>query len=191
MEQIQNRSYNYLTAIEPIFKYRREWVWKCRCKCGKETNVRISKLKNGTTKSCGCFKQKNIKPRFGQDHPQWAGYKDMSMSFYSRIKQSAQQRNLVFDVSIKYLYELFHKQNGKCAYTGDSIVLPLNVRQLRGENNEHVASLDRIDNDKGYVEGNLHWICKRVNYMKHTMQDPYFLSWIKKIYEYKYVEGPI
>jgi hypothetical protein len=45
-----------------------------------------------------------------------------------------------------------------------------------------VASLDRIDNSLGYVKGNLHWVCKRVNYMKHTMQDEYFFSWVEKIY---------
>lgn len=48
-----------------------------------------------------------------------------------------------------------------------------------------IASLDRIDNSKGYVEGNLQWLCKRVNYMKHTMNNEYFLTWIKSIYEFK------
>jgi hypothetical protein len=77
------------------------------------------------------------------------------------------------------------KQSGKCVYTGEDIELPVNVRQLRGENNENIASLDRINNDLGYVEGNLQWVCKRVNYMKHTMQDDYFISWIRKIYEFR------
>ena len=30
-------------------------IWKCRCKCGNETNVVSHKLKNGSTKSCGCL----------------------------------------------------------------------------------------------------------------------------------------
>jgi hypothetical protein len=63
------------------------------------------------------------------------------------------------------------------------LYLPINVRQLRGEDNEMIASLDRIDNDSGYIEGNIQWVCKRVNYMKHTMKDEYFLSWVIKIYE--------
>jgi hypothetical protein len=65
------------------------------------------------------------------------------------------------------------------------LFLPVNVRQLRGENNENIASLDRIDNDKGYVKGNLHWVCKRVNYMKHIMTDDYFLEIVEKIYTYR------
>jgi len=189
MENIENNKFNYLTAIKPIFKYRREWVWLCKCDCGKETNVRISKLKNGNTKSCGCFKNKNIISKSkGNEHRSWKGYKDMSMSFYSRIKQNAKNRGIPFSVSIEYLYDLFNEQEGKCDYTGEYIFLPINVRQLRGEDNENIASLDRIDNDKGYEVGNLHWICKRINFMKHTMQEDYFMSWVKKIYEFKYKE---
>lgn len=187
MENLEQKRFNHLIAQKPIFQYKREWVWLCKCDCGKEANVRISKLKNGTTKSCGCFKNKNLtySKQTGSSHGNWKGYLDISKSFYSRIKQSSIQRNIEFSVEIEYLQELFIKQNGKCAYTGIDITLPINVRQLRGEGNEKIASLDRIDNSKGYIEGNLQWLCKRINYMKHTMNDEYFLTWIKSIYEYK------
>lgn len=29
-------------------------LWRCRCACGKELDVRGNNLRNGTTKSCGC-----------------------------------------------------------------------------------------------------------------------------------------
>lgn len=32
----------------------------CICECGKPVNARISALINGTTKSCGCFKNQNV-----------------------------------------------------------------------------------------------------------------------------------
>ena len=107
------------------------------------------------------------------------------MSFYNRIKQTAEQRGIEFNISIEYLWRLFEQQSGLCAYTGNKIFLPINVRQLRGEGNEMIASLDRIDNSKGYIEGNLQWLCKRINYMKHTMNEEYFLTWVKSIYEFK------
>lgn len=187
MEKLEQKRFNKLIAQKPVFQYRREWVWLCKCDCGKETNVRISKLKNGTTKSCGCLKNKNLtySKQKGSAHGNWKGYKDISMSFYNRMKQTAEQRGIDFNVSIEYLWELFEKQKGYCSYTGNKITLPINVRQLRGEGNEMIASLDRIDNSKGYVEGNLQWLCKRINYMKHTMNDEYFLTWIKTIYEFK------
>jgi hypothetical protein len=185
MENLRGKKFNFLIPIKPLFKYRRNWVWKCKCDCGSITNVQASKLKNGSTKSCGCFKQKNIKPKFGSNHRNWSGYQDISKSFYNRIKQTAKYRGITFNINIKYLWQLYKKQNGKCAYTGKKIFLPIYVKQLRGENNENIASLDRIDNDKGYIKNNLHWICKRVNYMKHSMTEDYFFEWIKLIYKYR------
>lgn len=185
MEDITGAKYNFLTPIKPLYKYQREWVWLCKCDCGKDTNVRISKLKNNTTKSCGCLKSKNINNKVGSNHAGWMGYKDLSKSFYGRMKQTAEQRGIEFNVSIEYLHDLFVKQEGRCDYSGEEIFLPVNVRQLRGENNENIASLDRIDNSLGYIEGNLHWVCKRINYMKHTMQEDYFLGWVEKIYKHR------
>jgi hypothetical protein len=187
MENISNQVFNKLTAIKPIFRYKREWVWECKCKCGRKTKVRISKLKNGYTKSCGCLKKP--KTKYGKEHKQWSGFGDISKSFYSRIKNSALQRNIIFQISIEYLWELYQKQEGKCAYTGKEIKLPVFVRQLRGENNEDIASLDRINPESGYIKENLQWICKRINYMKHTMNEEYFLNWIKDIYNFKFKEN--
>ena len=31
------------------------YFWRCRCDCGKEKDVLSSRLKNGTTRSCGCL----------------------------------------------------------------------------------------------------------------------------------------
>lgn len=186
MENLLHKKFNLLTPIEPLYKYRREWVWKCLCDCGNETKVRISKLKNGTTKSCGCHKMKNImENRYGRWHHGWKGYEDISLSFYSRMQASAKLRGWEFDLSLEYLWNLYESQNRRCAYTGIEINMPIFVRQLRGENNEDIASLDRMDSSVGYIRGNVQWVCKRVNYMKHTMSDDYFLSWIKSIYEYR------
>ena len=193
MEDIAGKKFNYLTAIKPLYKYipGRQWVWLCKCDCGKETNVLIGKLKAGSTKSCGCYKAKNLNHAKGPLSPQWAGYKTLSKSFYTRIKNQVELRNYDFNVSIEYLYDLYEKQGGRCAYTGEIINLPINTKQLRGENNEDIASLDRIDNDKHYIEGNLQWVCKRINYMKHTMTEDYFFGWVEKIYKHSILTNTI
>lgn len=185
-EDIKNKKFNYLIPIKPIFQHGREWVWLCKCDCGNETNVRISKLKNNTTKSCGCLRAQNVISKSdGTNHKAWKGYKGLSKSFFSMMKNGAKVRGMKFNVTIKYLWHLFKEQKGLCAYTGKKILLPINQRKLTPENRESTASLDRIDNSKGYIKGNVHWTCKRVNYMKHTMGDEYFLGWVKSIYEFK------
>ena len=50
-----------LTVIEYSYSTKRkdgsagERVMKCKCKCGKETEVRTSNLYSGCTRSCGCL----------------------------------------------------------------------------------------------------------------------------------------
>ena len=68
---------------------------------------------------------------------------ELSLTQYTRLKRSAEKRNYEFSVSIEYLWNLYLRQDKKCAITGDSIP---NIRD---------ASLDRIDSNLGYIEGNV------------------------------------
>ena len=55
-------------AEDKVFKSgKREPAVLCRCDCGAETVVVKSSLKNGTTKSCGCIKNKVTSDRFSKD----------------------------------------------------------------------------------------------------------------------------
>ena len=45
-------------------------IWLCKCDCGNETQVVASKLKNGHTKSCGCWHKESRK---GANNPNWQG----------------------------------------------------------------------------------------------------------------------
>lgn len=54
INEVGNR-YGKLTVLyrDTNFQYG-EAQWKCRCDCGKETTVAGSRLRNGSTQSCGC-----------------------------------------------------------------------------------------------------------------------------------------
>jgi len=39
----------------------RHILWKCKCKCGKFTNVSSRELRSGKTKSCGCLQKDKIR----------------------------------------------------------------------------------------------------------------------------------
>lgn len=54
VRDIKNQKFGRLTALEIVGKYRRENVWRCKCECGKVTDVKLSNLRNGNTASCGC-----------------------------------------------------------------------------------------------------------------------------------------
>jgi len=191
MDSIIGKKFNRLTVLEETNKRtkQRTKIFLCRCDCGNFKEVAKEKLRHGT-KSCGCLRNEYLKNtrRCGDAHKNWNGIGDVSKSFFSRIKSSAIQRNYIFELTIDDLWELFLNQEGKCALTGTSLELPVNVRKLRDKSDKRLASLDRIDNSVGYIKTNVRWICKRVNYMKHTMNDDEFLSWIKEIYDFKFKE---
>ena len=77
----------------------------------------------------------------------------------------------------KLIYELYKKQNGKCAYTGKQLTA---IRYaVRG--NQHIinkwnVSIDRIDSNKGYTKDNIQLVCAIVNRMKTDLSDTEFLT---------------
>lgn len=60
MENLVGKKFNLYTVIDgPIRKENTKKIyWKCQCDCGTIKDVRGDQLKAGTTKSCGCLKNK-------------------------------------------------------------------------------------------------------------------------------------
>ena len=56
MQDLTGLKFNRLTVVEYVGKDRHKRnKWRCKCDCGKFTVVDSTKLKNGRTKSCGCY----------------------------------------------------------------------------------------------------------------------------------------
>lgn len=53
----------------------RSGYWNCVCECGTKKSVCGSTLKNGTSKSCGCYKIKQIKTKNEQQASSYIGQK--------------------------------------------------------------------------------------------------------------------
>ena len=52
-------------------------------------------------------------------------------------------------------------------YSGLDLILPADTAGWSGKCPFNGASLDRIDSSKGYIEGNVQFICTSLNYMKN------------------------
>lgn len=61
--------------------------------------------------------------------------------------------------------------------SGENITLRIKAHRSFG-----TASLDRIDSTKGYVEENVQWVHKDVNFMKSNLTEQRFKELISKIY---------
>jgi hypothetical protein len=58
MENLVGQKFNRLTPIECVGRTKRGVPkWRCLCDCGNKTIVTSGHLKNGHSKSCGCFKK--------------------------------------------------------------------------------------------------------------------------------------
>ena len=82
------------------------------------------------------------------------------------------------------LVQLFEAQEMRCAYSG---VLMTTFRDGTGHKDLN-ASLDRKNPEVGYRSDNVHLVCHRVNFMKHTLSEPMFLWWIENIASHSFAK---
>jgi len=149
---------------------------ECKCSCGKSKMIRAYKLLDGTHhKQCKACSVR-------QKSSNWKGIGNLPHSAYTTIKLRAKARNKKFEVSIKYLSNLFDIQEGKCALTGMLLEFGEDGKNL--SNALGTASLDRIDSSLGYIEGNVQWVHKHINSMKNEHTTEYFIQLCREVVSY-------
>lgn len=166
---ITGQKFNKLTVLEKSLnqkKSARSVIWTCKCDCGKIKDFKGCSLRSGSVKSCGCLIN-----RKGNKSPNFTGHKEIPSSYWTNIKSRANNKNIEFSITIEYAWDLYEKQNKRCVFTN----LDLNFSS-KLTSHLRTASLDRIDSSKGYVEGNVQWVHKDVNYMKQDYSDEYFIK---------------
>lgn len=79
------------------------------------------------------------------------------------------------DLTTDDLYQLYKEQQGLCKYSG----IPLKIET------KHLAtlSLDKIIPEKGYIKGNVQWLCWAVNRAKGELPEEDFLKMCRIITE--------
>jgi hypothetical protein len=82
------------------------------------------------------------------------------------------------------LEKLFEKQNRKCALSNMKIRLSRNTCHKYSTYEEQTASLDRINNNQGYIESNVQWVHKHINRMKWQHDIENFVNLCKKVVEH-------
>jgi len=111
------------------------------------------------------------------------GNKKDSLSPFRELAKRARVRKHTCNITPDYLKGLWEEQGGKCAWTGLPLVLPLTTGKEDKSNPNLVASLDRVDSSKGYVEGNCQFVCLSLNYAKNNNPDWVVLNLIQLIRE--------
>lgn len=144
------------TVIDGPRVYNNTIQFKVQCDCGSQRWIQPNELLN-PHKCFSCIK---------------CAHKHLDLLLptqFGKLRRSANIRNIEFNVTIDYLWNLWLSQNGQCAITGDTI------------DSIKKASLDRIDSSRGYVEGNVQWVTYRANVSKHTMTMNELYDFCKKV----------
>jgi len=145
--------------------------WSCQCDCGNIKNVESNHLRYGDTKSCGCYQKEQL----------WL---PKGVAAFNRLYQSychtAKNRGYAFSLSEK-AFKLITKQ--RCYYCGTK---PTQIRRVKSCNGDYVHNgIDRTDNSKGYVPGNIVACCRQCNFMKNNYSQKDFLAHVERIHKHQ------
>ncbi len=141
-------------------------LWQCRCDCGGTSVVVSSNLLSGNTISCGCGHRKFP---FGESNVR---------QVYIKYRKMAKANGREFSLSMGEARELFISP---CLYCGSP---PSNVSNTSDPAFPfRYSGIDRYDNSKGYVAGNVVSCCRICNIAKRDMSATEFINWIMSVYD--------
>jgi hypothetical protein len=104
------------------------------------------------------------KKEIQKNYKKWAKKKPERKKYF-QYRYSSKQRKREFLLTQEQFAEILRK---KCHYCGS----------------ESNIGIDRINNNKGYMNGNVVPCCRKCNYMKFTMTQKEFIDQCKKIVNY-------
>lgn len=88
------------------------------------------------------------------------------------IKKRCKYKNYSFNLTKRFLIKLWEQQKGICAITGLKMLEPVGYVASRVPLKlPKTASIDRINSKKGYIRGNIQWVCVFANLAKNTFDD--------------------
>ena len=95
---------------------------------------------------------------------------------FTMAKNSSDERQLFFNITQQDLYDIFDKQQGLCAISGEKMT----CIRFKGRVATNI-SIDRIDSKIGYEKNNIQLVCYIINVMKHEGTKNDLIFWCKKI----------
>lgn len=169
-KDLTGQTFDRLKVIKRVENNKYSGVcYLCLCECGNEVIVQGSKLTHRQTKSCGCYHKDVMSKSYGE-----AAFNRVIRSYKRNVKNGRE-----FSLTNEEARELMLSP---CYYCGQE---PSNKSKSEYDTGDfQYNGIDRIDNTKGYVKGNVVPSCRKCNLGKHKSSENEFLSCIKAIYEH-------
>lgn len=120
-----------------------------KCKCGSVRDILLDTVRRGSSKSCGCLANEMLKTHGMTKHPLYKTWLNMMQRCHNAENKD------------------YKRYGGREITVCDHWHNPANFIADVGARPEPELELDRIDNDKGYERGNVHWTTRLKN-MRNT-----------------------
>lgn len=191
LKEVGGQRFGKLTALYPYCVYggsQRKIGWVCLCECGTTCNIVSQNLRQGTTTSCGCY-HKSICGENSRRLPKGISGSNMLFSSYrARAKEKSQD----FSLSVERFREITSTGCHYCGKQPSQIIKPSPKTSRYTEDGsihgQYVFNgIDRVDNSRGYVEGNVVPCCKICNRAKLDSSYEEFISWIRGVTEWNHI----
>ena len=150
-------------------------LWSCRCDCGTEKIVLEGNLKNGHTKSCGCFriekfiervtthglsKTKEYHKKYNKKYHENLQSRDDPRRALMQIKNRAKRKGVLWKFTKSEWTQWYLEQKRTCEYCEILIGRVVNEQVPSG------ISIDRKNNNGPYSEENCCLACYECNRIK-------------------------
>lgn len=155
---------------------------ECKCDCGNTKEIALYNVTSGKVLSCGCITRNGVR-RAKDRHLQLAQklyrnrvlYRSKNKAFTDAPITFAKFCDLIKS-PCRYCGEPPHTQFKEAPRRGKAELISDTVLNYNG--------IDRIDNAKGYVIGNVAACCPTCNLAKRGMSDTAFRKWIAKVFRH-------
>ncbi len=162
------------TVVGPHKVINKNTHWWCRCSCGLESFVASGALQNGRSQGCRKCAGKRRGLAVAVAHGFVDGKPRLMQTRWSKLLAGAKKRGREVAITKNEALHLLIEQECRCAVTGWPINLPGFTTGPTSVG--ATASLDRIDNSRGYITDNVRWTHWTINKMKGTLSDEEFID---------------
>jgi hypothetical protein len=149
-------------------KKRGRTTFYCSLKCSGKNDNNIRHLTN--------YQDNFKKIKYTKQPDQYSNFK----WYIKVVRKNAKEKNHQYNIDCEYLKQLWDEQNGICPFTNQHLT-------LRTHSNNDIkkypyqASLDILDNNKGYIKGNVRFVALIYNYARNIFSDEEVIQFCKMV----------